>query len=472
MKKTIRIIVSLLVLVMTLCVFAGCTEQPAQTTPPATEPTEPAKPVDLNLNVFYNKTHYKVLSLDPDDGTYHISLYNKNATLTARTKDEALAQKIVDSTFMILDRDNEGFVTAVKNIEDVSGKFVVAGGYVKSVDGNKVSVTAGTFGSAGDLGTIELGANCVLTDTTGGSSVGSIVKLRANDQIYAIANAEGEVKQVFITSRVAEQRIAHCEHCDKDVVWTAHYPDKNAMPTAAGHWYIAGDMSAKASTSTATSDVVVDLNGKTVMTVAKVQFYILNNAKTKLFILDSSAEQTGMIKAIKGDDGDNKVTSAGGVIDVGIAGAEFTLLSGTIDASGLITNQTGAAVYVVKGAFFNMKGGKIIGGTTIAWWNVDAAKGKEDTGGRGGALNLASGSTTTISGGEIVGGKSVAADSKTQRSQGGAIYLYDGAKLTITGGKISGGEADQGGDCIFVENAADLKIEGGTVAESDIEYKA
>jgi len=466
MKKTIRIIVSLLVLVMTLFLFAGCEEQPVETTP-STQPTEPSKPVDLTMNVFYNKTHYKVLSLD-DDGTYHISLYNKNATLTARTKDEALAQKIVDSTFMILDRDNNGVVTAVKSIEDVSGKFVVAGGYVKSVDGNKVSVTAGTFGSAGDLGTIELDANCVLTDTTGGSTVGSIVKLRPNDQIYAIANAKGEVKQVFITSRVAEQRIAHCEHCDKDVVWTAHYPDKNAMPTAAGHWYIAGDMSAKASTSTATADVVVDLNGKTVKTVAAVQFYILNNAKTALYILDSSEAQTGQIVAVKGDDA-IKITSAGGVIDVGIAGAKFVLLSGTIDASGIYTTQTGAGVYVVKGAFFEMKGGKIIGGTCVGNYNFET---NADAGGRGGALNLASGSETTISGGEIVGGKCLVQDSKTQRAQGGAIYLYAGAKLTITGGKISGGEAALGGDCIFVENKADLKIEGGTVAESDIEYKA
>lgn len=470
MKKTTRIIVSLLVLVMTLCLFAGCEEKPDETTAPAA-PTEPSKPVELNLNVFYNKTHTKILALDKDDATYHITLYNKGISTTQRTKDEAVAQKMIDASFMLLVKDEGGLVTDVQAIEDFSGEFVAAGAYVKAVNGNKVTLSGATYGAGPDLGTIELDANCFITDVTGTSTTGAVMKLRENDQIYAIANAKGEIKNVFITARVAEQRIAHCEHCDADVVWTAHYPDKNAMPTAAGHWYIAGDMSAKASTSTATSDVVVDLNGKTVMTVAKVQFYILNNAKTSLYIMDSSAEQTGMIKAIKGDDGDNKLTAAGGVIDVGIAGAKFTLLSGTIDASGLYTNQTGAAVYVVKGASFDMKGGKIIGGTTIAWWNVDAEKGKEDTGGRGGALNLASGSTTTISGGEIVGGKSIAADSKTQRSQGGAIYLYKGASLTITGGKISGGEADHAGDCIYVEDKADLKIEGGTVAESDIEYK-
>ena len=44
-------------------------------------------------------------------------------------------------------------------------------------------------------------------------------------------------------------------------------------------------------------------------------------------------------------------------------------------------------------------------------------------------------------------------------------------RKTVTGGKISGGEAALGGNCIFVENKADLTIEGGTVAESDIEYK-
>lgn len=466
MKKTTRIIVSLLVLVMTLCLFAGCEEKPAETTAPAA-PTEPSKPVELNLNVFYNKTHTAVLSLS-DDNTVHMTLYTKGNSVTARVKDIATAEKIMGATVMLLVKDKDGIVTDIQAIEDFSGKYVAAGSYVKAVDGNKVTITSGPNGSGWDLGTFEIGENCYITDTTGGSTAGAVMKLRYNDQIFAIANAKGEVKNIFIASRVAETRIAHCEHCDKDVVWTAHYPDKNAMPTAAGHWYIAGDMSAKASTSTATSDVVVDLNGKTVKTVAKVQFYILNNAKTALYIMDSSAEQTGKIVAFKGD-AEQVITSAGGVIDVGIAGAKFVLLSGTIDASGIYTTQTGAGVYVVKGAFFEMKGGKIIGGTVVGNVNLET---KADAGGRGGALNLASGSETTISGGEIVGGKAIVNDEFTKRAQGGAIYLYDGAKLTITGGKISGGEAALGGNCIFVENKADLTIEGGTVAESDIEYKA
>ena len=463
MKKTIRIIVSLLVLVMTLCVFAGCTEQPADTTPSDTQATEPTKPVDLNLDVYYNKTHVKALAADETDGTFHMTLYNKSKSITVRAKDEAVAKKILAATTMLLVKDDQGVVTDIQMVEDVSGKLVAAGSYVSAVDGNKVSITSGTFGGGWDLGTFEMAANCNITDTTGGSTVGATMKLRENDQIYAVANANGEIKQVFIVARTSEQKVAYCEHCEKDVVWTAHYADKGVMPTAAGHWYLTGNMTAKASTSTATSDVVVDLNGYTVSTVPEAQLYILNNAKTVLHLMDSSEAKTGAIVAAT----NSNITAAGGLIDVGIAGAKFVLYSGTLDATGLISSQTGAGIYVVKGAFFEMKGGKIIGGTVVG--AIDSSG--SDAGGRGGALNLAAGSETTISGGEIVGGKAILGDTQSKRAQGGAVYLYKGAKFTMTGGKISGGEAALGGDCFYAESEADMAgFTGGEIEK--IDYKA
>lgn len=461
MKKTTRIIVSLLVLVMTLCLFAGCEEKPAETTAPAA-PTEPTKPVDLNLDVYYNKTHTKVLAADATDKTFHMTLYNKSKSVTVRVKDEATAQKILDATTMLLVKDNDGVVTDIKAIEDVSGKFVAAGSYVKAVDGNKVTVTSGTFGAGWDLGTFEMAANCNVTDTTGGSTVGAIVKLRANDQIYAVANAKGEVKQVFIVSRVAEQRVAHCAHCDKDVVWTAHYPDMGTVPTTAGHWYLTGNMTSKAA-NVGANEIILDLNGYTVSTVPGAKVYTCNNAASKLFIMDSSEAKTGGIVAVVSD-----LTAAGGLIAVSTKGAQATLISGTLDASKIVSNQTGAAVYAASGCTFTMLDGKIIGGTVNGVMKTDGSG--ADQGGRGGAVNVGGGATFVMKGGEIVGGKAVKAEEGVTRAQGGAVYVYADAKMEVSGGKIHGGTADLGGNCVFSEKEGNITVTGGEI--EDIEYKA
>ena len=86
-----------------------------------------------------------------------------------------------------------------------------------------------------------------------------------------------------------------------------------------------------------------------------LQCYILNGAKTVVHLMDQSEAKTGKIVATM----DSSITAAGGIIDVGKAGAKFVMYSGTIDASKIVSTQTGAAVYVVKGCFFEMHGGKV-----------------------------------------------------------------------------------------------------------------
>jgi len=79
--KSIRtLVISILVLVMTMALMAGCSEQPAETTAP--QDTE-AAPVVQNYDVYYCGTAVQDLTAN-EDGTHHIKLYNKGLSVTAR----------------------------------------------------------------------------------------------------------------------------------------------------------------------------------------------------------------------------------------------------------------------------------------------------------------------------------------------------------------------------------------------------
>lgn len=463
--KSIRnLMIGILVLVMTMALMAGCAaEQPADTTAP--QETEAPAPVVQDYDLYYCKAPTQALKLDTDK-TYHVALYNKGLAITARIEDEAVAKQVLMARIFAVEKDAAGIVTGVKSVAEVGGKLVAAECYISHVGDKAITVTTAKNGAGFQLGTFEFADKCVITDVTGTTAVGATPTMRVNDTVYAVANAEGKLTHIFLTVRAYETVSAKCAHCDKTITWNIWDGDNGKLPTAAGHWMIGKDFTSTATTINA-ADVIVDLNGHTVSIAPNVQGYILNNASSKLTILDSSKEQTGAIVAgvSSGAEGE-QLTAAGGLIDVGKAGAKFTLLSGTLDASGVYSTQTGGAVYVVKGCSMEMKGGKIIGGTVVG--NLNATTGA-DTGGRGGALNLGAGSTCTISGGEIVGGKCIRNTSLSKRCEGGAIYLYATAKLEITGGKISGGTAELGGNCVYAEKEGDLVNNGGEIEA--IEYK-
>lgn len=457
--KTIRnLVIGILVLMMTMALMAGCTEEPADTTAP--DDTTPTKPVELNYDVYFNKTHFGALALDESDNTVHMTLWSKGKSGTVRVASVEVAKKIQAATTMLLVKDAKGIVTDIKAIEDVSAKFVAAASYVKAVDGNKITLTSGAYGAGWDLGTIELDAKTVMTDATGGSTIGAAVKLRYNDCIYAIANAEGKITHVIVISRIAEQRIAYCPHCDKDVTWTAHVADKGTVPTTAGHWYLTADMHSKAA-NVGANTIVLDLNGFTVYGTPAAKIYTTNNAKSDLHIMDLSEKKTGAMVA----SGDGLLTSAGAIVANSTSGSKFTLWSGTLDSSKLLSNQTGGVVYTASGCTFTMNGGKLIGGTVMGVINETSGA---DQGGRGGAINVGASGVVVINDGEIIGGTAKAGDAFTKRAQGGAIYVYAKASLTVNGGKISGGKADLGGDCVYTEDAACVVVNGGTVEKIDV----
>lgn len=213
------------------------------------------------------------------------------------------------------------------------------------------------------------------------------------------------------------------EHQDANqVIWTA-WTDSSSLPTASGNYYLQNDVTVTATTTLASADVRLDLNGKTVSCTANgsTRIYRLSAASSKLTILDTSAEKTGKLV---------RTGSAGGAQGAVIwcQNGTVNLYGGTLDASGL-TCTFGAPVDV-SGKLY-MYGGTIIGGT----------------GAKGGAIRLAT--TTSVmnmSGGAIYGGKAT--------TNGDNIFIN--GMLTVTGGKIGGGVHNEtGSDTKLVVSGTD-----------------
>lgn len=456
--KSIRnLMIGILVLVMTMALMAGCTEQPTETTAP--QETEAPAPVVKDYDLYYCKAPTQALKLDTDK-TYHVALYNKGLAVTARVADEATAKQVLLARIFAVEKDAAGIVTGVKSVADVGGNLVAAECYISHVGDKAITVTTGKDGAGFQLGTFEFADKCVITDVTGTTAVGATPTMRVNDVLYAVANAEGKLTHIFLTVRAYETVSAACPHCDKTVTWNIWDGDNGKLPTAAGHWKIGKDYTSTASTIAA-ADVVVDLNGHTVKVASATQGYILNNAATKLTILDTSKEQTGAIIANGGAD----LTASYGLIEVAKAKAVFNLLSGTIDGSNINATQVGAVVYVIKGGIVNIEGGKIVGGTTVGGLNETTGA---DIGGRGGAILIKAGGIVNVSGGEIVGGKAIRNTSLTSNAHGGAIYVEKTGKLNVSGGKISGGTAELGGNCVYILQEADLVQTGGEIESVEV----
>ena len=190
---------------------------------------------------------------------------------------------------------------------------------------------------------------------------------------------------------------------------------------------------------TAGKTVVLDLNGKTIDGTGKVRIAIMTYGN--LTIKDSSADQSGIIKA--------GIGTAGNAINV--CGGTFTL------ESGHIYSLNNALLIDEEEATINIKGGKITA---------------EPTTRNSAAFYISSTSNTVvnITGGEIVGYNGILLwNNTTLNISGGSIDAKgsvaiqgngskDNTKITITDGTISGYYA-----AIYHPQGGELNISGGTL---------
>ena len=459
MKKNIRnLVICMLVLVMTMSLFAGCEVTPAETTAEPTETQEPTEPAILDYVLFYDKLATKDFVVDEQTGAVLVKLYTGGKQSSIKFASIEVAEKMRETTniFAVTREKIDGatVVTSIQTVEELGAKYVAKQCYITKIEGDKVYANTSADGLGWDV-EFTMSADTEITDTTT-TTVGLTIKLREGDCVTAVANAEGTVTNVFMTKRATNTKVAHCQHCDQEVTWTPIYREILTLPTAGGHYFLADDTGTKQCTLVAEADYVLDLNGHTLITSNGARTFSLNNANTKLAIMDTSEAKTGTIKGAAGA----VLTANGAVLWGNAATSVIKIYSGTIDASETTDQAFGVALYS-KGTV-EMYGGKIIGGTSKS----AQADTTEKIG--GGAVYLTGASAVmTMTGGEIIGGKAL--DNKDTTvgiaGRGGAVYMGTGSKLVMTGGSITGGEASLEGPCVWQHYNATIECNGGTIQD-------
>lgn len=192
-------------------------------------------------------------------------------------------------------------------------------------------------------------------------------------------------------------------------------------------------------TSTATSQVVIDLNGFTWSTEGTRALYV--GADSELTIINT-AENEGYVTSTGS-------THAGGVINC--ENGILNLRSGTIKLVPGETNPVvNAGVIYLNGsagnAVFNMYGGTVTGGVINKTTNAN---------GYGGNIHVYFG-TFNMYGGTISNG--VANGTADLKSCGGNLVIRSAATANLYGGTISGGTADIG-DSIYAQGTVHIAPE-------------
>lgn len=220
-----------------------------------------------------------------------------------------------------------------------------------------------------------------------------------------------------------QKETRYCEYCKQNMVWQP-WTSRDSLPAETGHFYLTDNVELTATTRIGGVTLCLDLNGKTVrQTVGGNQVYRVTGAV--LNIMDSSANGSGVIYPASALNNGEEAWGQGVNI---CCNAELNLYGGTIDASN-IAAQYSCCVHISAGSYFNMYGGKLIGGTT---W------------GSGGTVLVAQG-TFSMHAGEIIGGH---AESTHAIGGGGAIRVTD--TVTIYGGSVTGGSTNMDGGNIRV----------------------
>lgn len=274
----------------------------------------------------------------------------------------------------------------------------------------------------------------------------------------------------------ATERTAYCEHCKKDVTWTP-YLLKTTLN--AGHYYMAADYSGAQVRIADNEQVCFDLNGHTFSGVDARAFYLETNTTTTLSIMDSSAGQTGVVKAAGGNVG--APNGYGGKTAFVGKKAVLNLYSGTLTGSDLGTHSVYAGgVLFVRGTF-NMYGGTLKGSTVSSFTGQYLKSGVPTDSERtasGGAIE--SSGTLNLYGGSIISGQAqLITGTVIGSDELGYAYTQTTESIEIADPCVSilaGGVVKLGGDAV-VDNlyfadglSAKFTVEGEYTGAAELTY--
>lgn len=251
----------------------------------------------------------------------------------------------------------------------------------------------------------------------------------------------------MLRSMNADTRQAYCQHCKEDVTWQPY--EGQAPLDVSGHYYLASDYAGPqlGFGKTAAVDVCFDLNGYT-FTGDNRAFYVYK--KSSLHVMDTSAEQTGIVQGAGGECGVG--AGYGGATLLVESGAVCDLYSGTFQSYARRNYSVATGGVARVSGTLNMYGGKLLGGIASSFTGQYLKSNAPVTPAaarlaKGGTLALAG--TLNMYGGEIASGK-------LQMITGTVIgdatlgYAYSQETEQITGV----------GACVYVESGKQVNIYG------------
>lgn len=319
----------------------------------------------------------------------------------------------------------------------VSGAFNMSGGTITggtAATGNCVYVGSGAdMKLSGDASVEEIYfAGSSAADLTISGTYTGTTALRLSGSLVdgsAIAVSDGaDIRNATLTvvgsdltptvsgSSIVLAAASWCEACQQNVVWQSL---TGALPAdASGHYRLALDVNVSYVTIKSNAKICLDLAGHT-YTGSSRAFLLgdsAGNYAVDLHIMDSSANKSGVLQG--------KGSGTAGLVYV-YRNAALSLHSGTLQLT-----EDGSA----------NKGG------IIATWSHAT-------------------SIVNIYGGKIIGGTVTTTETDATTGCGGAIYLRGKSVLNMTGGSVISGDAENAGDCIYVENNGVVKLSGNASVE-------
>ena len=227
--------------------------------------------------------------------------------------------------------------------------------------------------------------------------------------------------------------------CEEHKGATATFTAWTAMPTAAGHYYLADDFSVATQQAFPAANVVLHLNGHSYQRTGQGAA-LAAYANAKITILDNPSNEG----SIKDRDPSGAVANTwggyGGIIQIANNNTKLSIYGGTYELTETLKDVNGAIIGVSKaGCEVNIYGGNYTG--TVS------------ANGLGGVFAVSAG-TLNIYGGTITG----------SAKQGGAIYATGANSIiNIEGGTIQNGTSTDRGGNICIVSSAKATIENATV---------
>ena len=486
-RKYLSVIAAILLALSLVFVLSACggdaQDATSGTTEPVTDPVNESAAPTLSADtvVFFNPDRklYEGLADDSltarpknlDDGYFHIEFASDGKIVEHLAKKRMVVNLVDTNSAMALQFDEKNNITGIYTVEEMGGSVAIDSLYVTgSTDTTLTINTNNTF--TGEEITYNLAEGAKIYDVSDKeNNYGAVTELVEVDEIYAIANAKGEITHVWVLSRASQHNgrggcicgvnegPEHKEGCDGSLIYVWQpWPYENSLPTASGYYYL--DVPGKKITLSEffrlrnAADIFIDLNGHTITTCGPIYMFQEAAVATNLTLLDSTG---GAKFIVKHEEGETNI-QATFFVHYGKKHV-FTMYGGTVDASGITGAGGNGGVIRSIGGTVNLYGGKVIGtkdpsNTGNCVWSsgivnikdCEITKGNAKKGGNI-FMQLDSSYSEVVMGVDtalnVISGKIT---NGTASVAGGNIFYMEGVKVNIADGVVSGGKAPEGAD--------------------------